>query len=430
MSKKKTHKKEREWFKLDNAANIYPAIISAKWSPNFRVSATLNEQVDPDKLLKALKICLPRFRNFTLVLKKGFFWHYLEENDKEPVLCEEVRNPMRVITKHDNNGYHFRVISYKNRIAVEIMHVIADGTGGMMFLKTLVAEYLRQTGVKVPYDAEGILDVRQKPDPEEMEDSFRKYTRFHAKQARKESRAYWVKGTRQKPGSATIITGRMPVAEVSAKAKEYGATITEFIASVIIYVMYMRQKSENHRRELPVKVSVPINLRSFYPSKTLRNFSLFINPGIEPRYGDYTFDEIVSDVHHFMKMNLKEKYLNAVMSSNLGDELNPMVRIIPLPLKNMVLSMMYSSVGETRFSTDMSNLGAIKLPKEMEEHINTVDFMLAAPHGIGFAMGIAGYNGSLNITFATALRELDCQREFFRELVKMGIHVKIESNHR
>ena len=75
MSKKKTQEREREWFKLDNAANIYPAIISAKWSPNFRVSATLNEEVDPEKLLKALKICLPRFRNITLVLKKGFFWH-------------------------------------------------------------------------------------------------------------------------------------------------------------------------------------------------------------------------------------------------------------------------------------------------------------------------------------------------------------------
>lgn len=430
MSKKKNRERQREWYKLDNAANIYPAIISAKWSPNFRVSATLDKPIDEEKLLKALKICLPRFRNFTLVLKKGFFWHYLEENDKEPVLCEEVRNPMRVIAKHDNMGYHFRVIPYKNRIALEVMHVIADGTGGMMFLKTLVAEYLRQTGVNVPYDAEGILDVRQKPQPEEMEDGFRKYTRFKAKQPRKESRAYWVRGTRQKAGSATIITGRMPVAEVSAKAKEYGVTITEFIASVIIYVMYMKQKSENPRRELPVKASVPINLRAYYPSKSLRNFSLFINPGIEPRYGDYTFDEIVSDVHHFMKMNLKEKYLNAVMSSNLGDELNPLVRIIPLPLKNMVLSMMYSSVGETRFSTDMSNLGAVSLPEEMKKHVETVDFMLAAPHGIGFAMGIAGYNGSLNVTFSTALRELDCEREFFRTLVKMGIHVKIESNHR
>ena len=430
MRKKAAKVKHGEWFRLDNAANIYPAIISAKWSPNFRFSATLRDEVDKEVLLAALKKCLPRCKNFSLVLKKGFFWHYLEVSDKEPVISDEVGNPMRVITKKDNSGYMFRVCCYKNRIALEVMHVIADGTGGVTFLRTLVAEYLRmKCNAPIPYDAPGLVNLKSPADPEEMEDSFRKYSRFKTRKSRNESKAYWVKGPRHPYGQVSIITGRIPTQKLSEKAKEYGATITEFIASLIIYVMYLHQKAENPRKELAVKASVPVNLRKFYPSKTLRNFSMFVNPGIEPRYGDYSFDEVVSDVHHFMRMNIKEKYLNAVMSSNLADELNPFVRIMPLPLKNFVLSTVYKFVGETRFSTDLSNIGQIILPDEMKKYVVDMDFMLAAPNGIGFAMGILGYNDSVNITFSSALIDKSCQREFFRQLVKMGVPVKIESNH-
>lgn len=429
MSKKKETQGKRDWYKLDNAANIYPAIVNSKWGPNFRFSATLNEEVDEQVLHEALKKCLPRFKNFTLVLKRGFFWYYLDSVDKEPVISPEKGNPMRVITKKENCGYNFRVTCYRNRIAVEVMHVIADGTGGITFLKTLVAEYLRMKhNTPIPYDYQGMLNLKAPFDPEEMEDSFRKYSRFKTRKPRNESRAYWVKGQRYNDGRVSIITGRMPVAEVSAKAKEYGITITEFMASLIVYVMYLHQKAQEPRRELAVKASVPINLRSFYPSKTLRNFSLFVNPGIEPRYGDYSFEEVVSDVHHFMRMNIKEKYLNAVMSSNLSDELNPFVRVLPLFIKDIVLSTVYKVVGETRFSTDMSNIGKVTLPPEMEKYVTDMDFMLAAPNGIGFAMGLIGYKDSFNVTFSTQLVDKSCQREFFRQLVKMGIHVKIESN--
>ncbi|MDR1002463.1 MAG: alcohol acetyltransferase [Oscillospiraceae bacterium] len=426
----KAQKREKGWYKLDNAANIYPAIVTSNWAPNFRVSVTLKEQIDPDALSKALNSCLPRFKNFSLVLRRGLFWHYLEFSDKKPSISREVRNPMRIITKHENHGYQFRVTYYNKRIALELMHVLADGSGAMMFLKAIAAEYLRIKGAAIPYDAEGLVNIKEPPKPEEMEDSFRKYAKFRTRQPRRESRAYWAKGTKLAPGNVSIVTGRVSVKEMLAKSKEYGVTITEFLASVLIWVIYQNQKSRKMRRELPVKVSVPLNLRKFYPSQSMRNFSLFINPGIEPRYGDYEFEEIVIDVHHFMRMNLKEKYLNAVMSANLSDELNPVVRILPLILKNRVLAAFYSAVGETRFSTDMSNLGAVTLPPEMEDYVEHFDFMLGRPHGIPFDVGVISYKDAMSISFSGGIEERDCEREFFRELVKRGIHVKIESNSR
>ena len=49
------------WFRLDNAAKIYPASRSRSWSSTFRISATLNEVVDREVLNAALKVTAKRF---------------------------------------------------------------------------------------------------------------------------------------------------------------------------------------------------------------------------------------------------------------------------------------------------------------------------------------------------------------------------------
>ena len=44
-----------------------------------------------------------------------------------------------------------------------------------------------------------------------------------------------------------------------------------------------------------------------YPSQTVRNFATFINPGVDPRYGEYDLEEIIQHIHHFMRLRLNEK---------------------------------------------------------------------------------------------------------------------------
>jgi hypothetical protein len=47
--------KHFNWFKLDNAAKIYPASHSRHWSNMYRLSATLYENVDLNVLEQAVK---------------------------------------------------------------------------------------------------------------------------------------------------------------------------------------------------------------------------------------------------------------------------------------------------------------------------------------------------------------------------------------
>ena len=60
--------RRKRWFKLDNAAKLYPAVSNDHWSSTFRVSADLYELIDPDRLQKAVNHVLKRFPSIQVPL--------------------------------------------------------------------------------------------------------------------------------------------------------------------------------------------------------------------------------------------------------------------------------------------------------------------------------------------------------------------------
>ena len=112
---------------------------------------------------------------------------------------------------------------------MEFFHAITDGTGGTIFLKTLLAEYLCQKyGITIPAE-DGVLGRLEEPDEEELEDSFLRYA-GDVKASRKEATAYHLSGTPEPDGFLDLTTLMLPVDAVKAKAKEFGVSVTEFIA--------------------------------------------------------------------------------------------------------------------------------------------------------------------------------------------------------
>ena len=64
----------RRWFRLDNAALIFPAIMRRNWNNCFRLSVTLRGEVDPDCLARAVGDLKERFPTFFVRLRRGVFW--------------------------------------------------------------------------------------------------------------------------------------------------------------------------------------------------------------------------------------------------------------------------------------------------------------------------------------------------------------------
>ncbi len=425
----KTDKTDRQpdWYQLDNSALIYPAVMRRNWAAMFRVSITLNETIDPDVLQQALEDTVRRIPTFRLSLHRGLFWYYLNLNKRMPRVEPDVLNPCKKIDKEENDGYCFRVRYYRERIALELFHSISDGTGAMSFLKTLAARYLLLRGHPIPA-GDGVLDCDVEPRPEEMEDSHTKYARFQHIESRRETAAYHPAMTREPVHTLHIITGRMPVEQVHSRAKAMGVSVNEYLAGALCYAFCQLQNQEGRRRKKPVKISVPINMRTFYPSETLRNFSLFVNPGVEPAYGEYGFEETVQQIHHFMRLRLNEKYLNAVLSANVGNQKNTAARMTPLFLKNWAMDIGYRLYGESRYTVALSNLGVMKVPNPMEPFVRRFDFIMGPPRTNTHGATAVSYGGTLNLTVASVVEETEAERLLFTELVRRGIHVMVESN--
>jgi NRPS condensation-like uncharacterized protein len=425
--KKPALKKPSKWYRLDNAAKLYPAIKSRKWASIFRLSVTLKEVVRPDILQKALEDVAPRFPSMCLTLRRGVFWYYLEHNSNTPLIHKDAANPCIPIKPKLNRGFLFRVRYHNRRIAVELFHSLSDGTGGIVFLKTLTAQYLRLAGHDIPATY-GILDLSLLPDPEELEDSFTLFKDKKVRRTWRENKAYHIDGTPEEPNRLNIITGVISLQALLEKARELKVSITELLCAVYIYAVYRLQKAENPRLQLPVKISVPINLRKFYNTKSLRNFSTYVNPGIDPALGDYTFEETLCQVHHFMRYEVNEKLLAARVNNNVQKELNLALRLAPLFIKNIAVLATFNLVGEKMFTGTISNLGSVEVPPEMEPLIDRFDFLLGPPKYNKTACAVISFGKKLTINFSRTIEEPFVERLFFTQLVRMGIKVRIESN--
>ncbi len=419
------------WLKLDNAAKIYPPAMSRRWAAMFRLSVTLSEPVDVEILKKAQESALNRIPTFTYKLRHGVFWHYLDRIGGAPDIQQDVGNPLVRIDLHENKDFMFRVRTHDCRIALEIFHALTDGMGGLTFLLTMTAEYLRlKYGESIPF-TDMILDCTDKPKPQEMEDSFLRNARDVIK-SRSETSAYHIIGTAAQEDFLHIITGIMPVKAVWEIAKARGCSITVLLVSLLVLSIQDIQSNEvSHSRRLkPVKVSVPVNLRKFYPTKTLRNFSSYINVGIDSSLGEHTLDEIINQVRHTMGREITEKNLNARFSANVKAEKNAAIRAMPLPVKVPVMKAVHLLQGDRYCSTTLSNLGDIELPKEMAKWVTRIDFMLGASKGNAQSCACISYAGNLYFTCTRVIEETDLERNFFTSLIKLGIPVKIESNQR
>ncbi len=423
------HQKKLRWMSLDNAAKIYPAARRRNWSNVFRLSATLNEEIDVSALKVALDVTVRRFPSIAVRLKAGAFWYYLEEIPHAPEIMEEKAYPLSRMFFDDIRKCAFRVIVYEKRIAVEFFHALTDGNGGFIFLKTLLAEYLYQKhGEKVPC-VDGILDRLEEPLPEELEDSFLKYE-GKVKAPRSSKSAFRLSGTYEQDGFRTDTTFILDAKEIHEKAKEKNVTVTAFMTAALILATSRIQSAQIHRQKKrkPVKIIVPVNLRKLFPSKTLRNFVLYCTPGIDQRLGDYTFDEICSIVYHTMQLEITQKNMSSIIASNVGDEKSVFVKLMPLFIKNFVMKMVFNSVGEKTSCFSFSNLGVASVPEEMKKYVERFDFVLGVQSCAPYNCGLITYNGKAYLNIIRNIKEPLLEASLYEVLRELDIHVTAESN--
>lgn len=424
----KTNNERKIWYKLDLSANVYPTLQRKNFSNVFRLSVVLKEEINPDLLQKAVNLALPRFPAFKVALRKGVFWRYLEPNNRPgPFVMPDIVNPCMPMHFKANNRYLVRIYYYQHRISLEMFHSLSDGNGALFLLRTITAIYLRLQGHTIP-DGNGVMDIHETPHPEEMEDAYLRYASSRVKSPRSQGNAYRIRGHKEPFYTLNIIQGLMSVSDLKQAAMKHNASVTEYLNAVLLYALLEKQKADHVFREKPVTLALPVNLRRFFPSVTLRNFITMVYPSIDPRMGDYTFDEIVMQVHHYMRYYINNKFLNADITTNAATQQSPFIRIVPLFLKDFVVRQFYIRVQDCQSSAGLTNLGVVSIPDEMKPFVERFEALMGQPFSTRTNCAIISCGSVLSINFTSSIIETDVERYFFRKLVQDGIHVKIETN--
>lgn len=417
-------REEIKWDKLDNTAHIFPVIAGQGMSNVYRISVTLKEKIKPGYLQEALDKVLPWFDVFRVRLRKGVFWYYFEDNNKPaPRVVEERTYPNQYITPNKNRNYLFRVSYYRNRINLEVFHVLTDGMGAINFLRELTYQYLRIAHKEL---LEKVPDALCSDTSLNKEDSYVKnYKKSHSK-GYKTQRAYQITGEKLKPLELGVIHGYMPIDQLKKVCKSYGLSINEYLVSVFVWNVYQEFFHDGSAKR-PITVAVPVNLRPYYDSITTKNFFVMVSAVFEAKKEQYTFEEVAAIIAESLRSQINPEHLEKLFAYNVSNEKNFILRAVPLFVKNLAIKMVYRKSALAN-STTITNVGNIQVREEYQPYIERFHVVLSMSKGQNIKGTICSYGGTLVFTFSSNLVDVSIQRGFFQKLAEDGVDVEIETN--
>lgn len=421
-------KKKPLWFPLDNAAKIYPSISNESKPHVFSFSAILFEQVHSEQLSLALKNVLKANPLFKTRLMRGKFWYYLEENFEEPIVFREKAFFLRAIDYKETNGYLFKVSFVDSRITIVFFHALTDGTGGFNFFSQLLFEYFQLMNYKI--DSEGL--IRSVDSPfffDESDDSYLTYNEKPTKiLSKKVKQPYIINGTPFGYLGVGIITAKIDLDQLKTVAKTFNSSITSYLSGLYIYTIYNVYLKEKPVKNKLINILIPCNLRKKYGGKTMRNFTMFARICKDFSKENVTLEDCVKYSQEQILEQLSIESLDNVIHQNVKKEKNPFIKLSPLCIKDLLIKLIYSKIGENLQTSLLSNLGAVNLPNSFQSYVKHLTFMLAPSSTCRQQVGVIGYNGSIYVTFTRGYVENKVEQQFIKALSDEGLNVTVFSN--
>ncbi len=409
-------KEPENWYPLDSAAKIYPLSMRDNLMSVYRVSCYLKEDIVPEIYQIALLFTMKRFPTFRTSVRRGFFWHYLDGIKKRFHIHEEKELPCSYINVSNIGKQSFKALYYKNRISIECFHTLTDGTGATIFLSTLVATYLNLLkGIQGTNNY--VLNINNKPDEEEAKDEFKGKVSKIKSQSLIEKKALQIDGRKSSVRPSQILQFDIDLNDISELAKEKDATITELMLSILFLTI-----SYSTSKKGLIKIQVPVNMRKYYPSKTLRNFSLYVSINI-PREDVKDLDSTLLEVQRQLREKNTKDNLDELLKYT--DNLIKYLKFIPLFIKRPVAKLIYGYAGDKSQTTVLSNLGNIKLPKEIQKEVEKMDFVLGTAITNRASFSIITCNNILTLSISKLTTNTSVENSIYNILTQSNIKVKV-----
>ncbi|HAG69926.1 MAG TPA: hypothetical protein DCL38_08130 [Lachnospiraceae bacterium] len=407
------------WYRMDNVAKVFLASYNKRDTRSFRVSCTLKEEIEPELLSEALKNAVQERPQYQVTIHKGLFWHYMEESDIQPEVSEEEDRPCPQLYGIEIKGkLHYKVTYYYNRINLDMFHALSDGNGGVEFLNLIVFNYLKLrykgkfnsvvTGTGATADS---LD----------EDSFKQFYRKEGgiiprSTARK--RACQIRGLKLPYDQLRFFEIHMPADKLLVLSRQSQASLTSYLGARLMLAIYHDMPLMQRKR--PVTISMPVNLRNFYPSLTARNFfnSVYVSHVFS---GSETLTELAGEFDAKLKAELTPEMIAERMNNYEKIESILFVRMVPLFIKNPVVNL-FNRREDKGITAVISNLGRLKVPDELKEHIETYACYCSTSK---LFLTCSSFENDFVIGISSAYRNTAVLRNFLSSLSEDGVPVTL-----
>ncbi|MBQ1787642.1 MAG: hypothetical protein II004_01795 [Erysipelotrichaceae bacterium] len=411
---------QRRSYPLDNAAIIYPLGMKFGQMPMFRLSVELKEDIEPILLQLALDFTMKRFPTFSVVIKNGFFWHYLETTNHILQAEEEKDVPCKPISILLRSYRSLRVLYYKKRISVEFFHSITDGSGGMVFLKTLLGEYFRLQGKVFTYGC-CVKDPDELPDEAELVNEFKNaqgkgdFSKFVDK------KSIQLDGKLSKTGVTRIIHFIMDSDELKKVSRSYNGTVTAYLCAVLM----LAAKKSIVRNDGIFNIQIPVNMRKFNHSATLRNYSMYFN-ATENLSQIEDKKELIEDIAAQIKEKGDETHMNQMMK--ITGKLIASLNYVPLFIKVPIVQTVYGYLSNSIIGCTLSNLGVIEMPQELQDEVDRFQFVLMPGIPNRVTSSMVTYGKKAVFTVIKNCHETVFEEEVYRLLKEDGLAIETEGS--
>lgn len=353
----------REWYQADNVANLFLSTLNKRDTRSLRISCTLKEDIQPELLQTALEEAILLRPQFHVRIHSGFFWPYIEESSSSPKVSKEFRRVCPLLYNPKNHKeLHFEVSYYQKRINLDVFHAISDGTGAIEFLNIILLNYLKQLH---PSEFTETVIHSGASSSELFEDSFKHFFGEAKKAPAMLKKAYHPIGLKLSSNQLQFMEIHLPLQELLSRSRAMKVSLTSYLGAQLI-LAFMKDMPFSARK-VPISISMPVNLRNYYPSDSIRNFFNNISITHKPT-GEETLEELAKEYDRSFKESLAPENIKAHMNFYQNLQHNAAVRMVPLYLKKGGLRFV-AKQEDKKVSAVVSNLGVMKVPAEMQKYI-------------------------------------------------------------
>ena len=368
--------KQTKLEKVGCSNEIFYYGFSGKKTTIIYLNVTLKDKIKSDVLQKALEktlICYPNLCRKIVVKGENIFY---EKNEESPIVYH-TSDKMYQLGTAETKYYLFRVMYEENKIILAFHHGLTDGKGMFEVSKTLLYYYYCLQGMQLDTQFK-IRTEHTLSDETELEESFTKYGNLDEKPLYiyKNKGAFVIPEPYYEDENPTSRRFRLTcsMSLLLKLAKRNQTTPVPVLAMIISQSLH----SLYNVGQQNITGYIPVNLRPFFHSKALNNFSLAISLPYDYRLKEKDTDIQCTVLRGIMDAQIQPENFVYRMGKRLESNEQRENMKVPAQMKQKALVEKLPQAARMQYTYLLSYIGNVETLTPLDEKIEKVEYVLPA----------------------------------------------------